>query len=329
MSAVPSEGAEVALDSGATTRSRRTRLVLRWLPLALWAAGSVAVVAVLGLPYTRDAVFVWVLLGALAVSLGDIGGWLRGVVVDWLPFFLVLTAYDLARGGADGWLAPTHFLPQADVDVWLSGGAVPSVWLQQHLHHPGQVQWFEVAAFLVYVSHFFVTPLLAAVLWVRDRRRFRRFAAPLALLTLLGCITFVVFPAAPPWMASEHGLIPPTTRLIPQLWSWIGVGAEQGFVGTGYQYANDVAAVPSLHAALALLVAIAIWPQRRWARLLVAAYPLAMALAIVYTAEHYVADVLLGWIYAVASFAAIRWIARRLEARASDRRKTIIPAASR
>jgi hypothetical protein len=272
---------------------------------------------------------VWVLLGALAVSLGDLGGWLRGVVVDWLPFFLVLTAYDLARGGADGWLAPTHYLPQADVDAWLFGGAVPTVWLQQHLHQPGQVRWFEVAAFLVYVSHFFVTPLLAAALWVRDRWRFRRFAASLALLTLLGCVTFVLFPAAPPWMASAHGLIPPSVRLIPQLWTWIGVGAEQGVVGTGYHYANDVAAVPSLHAALALLVALSVWPQRWWARALVAAYPLAMALAIVYTGEHYFADVLLGWIYAVASFAAIRWAAVRLGARRAGRRMAIISVASR
>ena len=56
------------------------------------------------------------------------------------------------------------------------------------------MQWFEVAAFAVYVSHFFATPLLAAVLWLRDRWRFRRFAAALALLTLLGCITFVALP---------------------------------------------------------------------------------------------------------------------------------------
>jgi PAP2 superfamily protein len=258
---------------------------------------------------------VWVLLGALAVSLGDLGGWLRGVLVDWLPFFLVMTAYDLTRGGADGWLAPTHFLPQADVDRWLFGGQIPSVWLQAHLHDPGRVQWFELAAFVVYVSHFFVTPLLAAVLWVRDRWRFRRFAASLALLTLLGCITFVAFPAAPPWMASERGLIGPSVRLIPQLWEWSGVGAETGLVGTGYRYANEVAAVPSLHAALALLVALSVWPRRWWARVLVASYPLAMACAIVYTGEHYVADVLLGWLYAVASFLAIRRITVGLTAR--------------
>jgi membrane-associated phospholipid phosphatase len=306
------------------------RRLLQVLPLGIWIAGSIAAVAVFRqVPLTRDLVFVWVLLGVLSVSLGDVRGWGRGVVFEWLPFFLVMTVYDLARGGADGWIAPTHFLPQADVDAWLFGGTFPTVWLQEHLHQPGHVRWFEGAAFFVYVSHFCVAPILAAVLWVRDRRRFRRFAASLVLLTLLGCLTFVVFPAAPPWLASQQGVIPPTARLMGDLWGWVGLDSESGIVGTGYAYANDVAAVPSLHAALALLVALAIWPRRWWARLLVAAYPLAMALAIVYTGEHYVSDVLLGWIYAVASFAAIRWAAVRLEARRADTRMAIISAASR
>jgi membrane-associated phospholipid phosphatase len=123
--------------------------------------------------------------------------------------------------------------------------------------------------------------------------------------------------------------IGPTTRLIPELWSWSGVGASDGLVGTSYRYANEVAAVPSLHAALALLVALSAWPRRGWARPLVAAYPLAMALAIVYTGEHYVSDVLLGWLYAVASYAAIGWVAARLERRRGEGMRAIIPVASR
>ena len=85
-----------------------------------------------------------------------------------------------------------------------------------------------------------------------------------------------------------------------------------------------MAAVPSLHAALALLVALCVWPRHWWARLLVAAYPLAMALAIVYTGEHYVADVLLGWVYTVAGFLAIRWaFARVRPARFRASRSTV------
>lgn len=310
MSTAPPAERAAAAHHGAT--EPRARL-LRWLPLAVWAAGTVAIVAVLGLPYTRDWVFVWVLLGTLAFSLGDIDGWARGVALDWLPFFAVMTLYDLARGGADGWLAPTYFMPQADADAWLFGGTLPTVWLQEHLHDPGRVQWFEARAFLVYVSHFFVAPLLAAWLWVRDRWRFRRFAAALALLTLLGCLTFVAFPAAPPWLASREGLIEPTTRMMGDLWAWFGIEPTEGVVGTGYRYANDVAAVPSLHAALSLLVVLFAWPRRRWAQALVASYPVAMTFAIVYTAEHYVVDALLGWIYAVASFVAIRRLFARFQ----------------
>jgi membrane-associated phospholipid phosphatase len=81
----------------------------------------------------------------------------------------------------------------------------------------------------------------------------------------------------------------------------------------GYQYANATAAVPSLHAAFSLLVAITLWPiaGRRWRPLLVA-YPLAMAFTVVYTGEHYVADVLLGWLYTTGSVLAVRAVRGRL-----------------
>jgi membrane-associated phospholipid phosphatase len=289
---------------------------------AVWLGGTVAFVAAFGIPTTRDWIFAWVLLGALALSRGDVEGWARGVVRDWLPFFATLTLYDLARGGADGLIAPTYYMPQADADAWLFGGAIPAPWLQERLHEPGRVQWFEAAAFAVYLSHFFATPLLAGALWLRERARFRRLVLSLLLLAAMGCATYVLFPAAPPWLASEQGLIEDTTRLMPELWSWVGLGATDGLVGTGYRYANDVAAVPSLHAAVALLVALVLWPRRRWAQALVAAYPIAMAAAIVYTGEHYVVDVLLGWIYAVVSVLAVRWIAARRDARQAELLRT-------
>ena len=64
-----------------------------------------------------------------------------------------------------------------------------------------------------------------------------------------------------------------------------------------------------------MLIVLFFWRSRRWRwRILLAAYPLAMAFALVYTAEHYVSDVLLGWLYAVGAFVAVeaflRWRAR-------------------
>ncbi len=44
-----------------------------------------------------------------------------------------------------------------------------------------------------------------------------------------------------------------------------------------------------------------------------------MSFTLVYTGEHYVADVLLGWIYALATYLAVTriraWLARRKQAR--------------
>lgn len=294
-------------------------------PLA-WVAATVGFVAFEGLPLTRDWIAAWVLLGLLAFSLGDVGGWLRGVVIDWLPFFGLLALYDLLRGAADGLIFEPFFLPQVDVDRFLFGGQVPTVWLQERLYEPGTLPWYGVIAWIVYMSHFFATPLLAGVLWKLDRWRFRRFAVTVGVLALLGFATYALFPAAPPWMAAQDGLIGPTARIIPEIWGQLGFPARFGVVGTGYQYANDVAAVPSLHAAYSLLIALELWPRaapadavRRWRRaalrVLLMAYPLTMAFALVYSGEHYVVDVLLGWLYAVGAFYGVRWAFARWAAR--------------
>ena len=85
----------------------------------------------------------------------------------------------------------------------------------------------------------------------------------------------------------------------------------EGLFERGQEYSNPVAAVPSLHAAYTLLFAIYLWRVRRWARPLLAAYVAAMAFALVYTAEHYVADILLGWAYCVFAVWVVHRIADR------------------
>ena len=85
----------------------------------------------------------------------------------------------------------------------------------------------------------------------------------------------------------------------------------------GWEYSNPVAAVPSLHAAYTLLVTLFLWRVARWARPLLALYPLAMAFALVYTAEHYVFDILLGWAYTLVAV----WIVGRIADRGNELRR--------
>ena len=55
-------------------------------------------------------------------------------------------------------------------------------------------------------SHFFLSFLMAGVLWVRDHKAFRRFMALYVTLMLSGFLTYVLYPAMPPWLASKERL---------------------------------------------------------------------------------------------------------------------------
>src|SRR5262249_10138101 len=85
-------------------------------------------------------------------------------------------------------------------------------------------------------------------------------------------------------------------------WDYLGLhNIAVLFSGTNI-YANDIAAIPSLHAAYPLMIAIVFWKHRGWAvRAAMVLYVIVMALVLVYTAEHYVVDILLGWLYAVGT----------------------------
>jgi hypothetical protein len=278
------------------------------LATVIWSLG--------GIPASRDTLVPLLAGGIAAASATSIERLRRVVValvVDWAPFVLALWLYDLVRGVADGNWMPIHYRPQVRVDELIGFGAVPTVWLQDRLWGGIEdVHWWDYAVWAVYVSYFFVPTLVLAALWVRDRAAFRRLAAMVVGLAVAGCATYVLFPAAPPWLAYRHGSLAPVHRIVPTVSSHVPVIAFQPLWETGQAYANDVAAVPSLHGAYTLLVVLFLVRRlrSRWRHLLWL-YPVAMAFVLVYTAEHYVSDVLLGWAYAVAVCAAVEWAARR------------------
>jgi membrane-associated phospholipid phosphatase len=113
-------------------------------------------------------------------------------------------------------------------------------------------------------------------------------------------------------MASRDGDLGPTVRIV----GFVSKAAPIDYFGSlwehGTRYANDVAAMPSLHAAYAMLIALFFWSRVGWRwRLLLAAYALGMGFALVYTGEHYFSDVLAGWLYAGCAALAVELVARR------------------
>ncbi len=116
--------------------------------------------------------------------------------------------------------------------------------------------------------------------------------------TTLGYITYFLFPAVPPWLASQRGELVATHRIVRELWDYLGRhDIASAFSGSNV-LANDVAAIPSLHGAYPVMIAAFFWRRSAGlARSGLALYAAAMAFGLVYAAEHYVVDIVLGWLY--------------------------------
>lgn len=286
--------------------------------LAIFVVASIFAVTAFGLPLAREVILLWILSGLLAVSLADLRGWGRGMIVDWLPFIGALFAYDLLRGriGSNPIFEP-HVLPQIRFDEWLFNGLVPTVELQASYFDPDRLAWWDVAAWAVYLTHFFAALVIAAVLWRVARPRFLEFRAMLLTLTFAAFATYALYPAAPPWMASDDGVIGPVNRTVGGVWEQLGVSPAAAIFERGSTFSNQVAAIPSLHTAYPVLFLCFFWSRGGWIRNLCLAYALAMSVTLVYTGEHYVFDVVLGWIYAVVAFLAVK----RVRAHLADRRE--------
>ncbi len=305
--------------SGVDDPDRRWRPTRLQTSMFLWLVFVGLLLAKWHLSTNQNLLFVIIGSGLIAAGAGRLHH-IGQVVKDWFPLFLILFVYSELRNLAGNWFT-VHVTPQIDFDKWLFG-TVPTVWLQRQLFTPGTLHWYDVAAFFVYLSHFFTSLIVAAVLWKFAYPRFKRFVVLFISLTFAGFITYALFPAAPPWLASQSHNIPPTARIVDEVWTHIGLRSGASLFSAKSNLANPVAAVPSLHAAYPVLLMLFFWNSaKRW-RWLLPLYPLAMAFALVYTGEHYVFDIVLGWIYAVVvyfvgTWAMNAWSRRRAAARAA------------
>ncbi len=185
-------------------------------------------------------------------------------------------------------------------------GAVPTVWLQGRLL-AGSGSWYDVLASLVYITHFPVLPLVTAWIWFRRRERIRSWYAGVLTLTALGVLLYTVYPAAAPWLGSEYGAVGQVERIPGRGWEVLHLDVVQTLLGEALSGGNPVAAMPSLHAATPMLLTLFFWAdQRWWSRVAMVLYVAVMAVALVYTGEHYAIDVLIGWLVAAVAVLAAR-----------------------
>jgi PAP2 superfamily len=283
-----------------------------------------------GLAFNRELLLLYIATGLVAASIGR-GRTAFAVLRDWLPFALVLLLYDLSRGAATLLGAPTLWGFQPDADRWLFFGTVPTVWLQERLKLP-QPPWWEVIISGIYMSFFVLPYVVAGVLWLHNRSDWAAFIRRFVALSFAALVVYIVMPAAPPWAAArctpadiatgpsdphcmyrssamvpDGGLLgamhtsqPGSHQFVERIstrgWGTLHLQSAGALVNSGQASVNLVAAIPSLHAALTAMISIFLWRRvRRGWRPVLVAYPLAMAFVLVYSAEHFVVDILLGW----------------------------------
>jgi membrane-associated phospholipid phosphatase len=99
-------------------------------------------------------------------------------------------------------------------------------------------------------------------------------------------------------------------RVVAEMWGHVGLQPAQALFENHGEFYNQVAALPSLHAAYPMLLLLFFWRDGRWVRLGLAVYVLAMGFTLVYSGEHYVSDILVGWAYAGAVYGAVAAVSR-------------------
>ncbi len=232
-----------------------------------------------------------------AIALGR--GW--AFVLDWGPFLLLVLSWQATAGLADQLGRPVHVTGPLRAEQWLFRGTIPTVWLQDRLFDPTRARWYDWAATVQHALHFVLPVALGLVLWLRSRRLYWRYIAAVLALFYLGFAGYALYPAAPPWLAGLQGLIPPVHRVAVETLLRIPASAP---IGLAYNHMNPnpVAAMPSLHAALPLLLALVVIRLCGWRALPVLLYPVTMGFSLVYLGEHYVVDVLAGYATAVVAY---------------------------
>ena len=216
-----------------------------------------------------------------------------------LPFVVLLLVYESFRGIAHQLNSHVNYTLAPHIDR-LIFGKLPIDYLQQWLWR-GHTSWYDIVFYIPYML-FFVIPLgLALLVWKTRPKFYWQVVTTYLMVFFSAFLTFLLFPTAPPWLAAQNHYIEPITRISSNVWASLGI---KNFPSLYSHIApNPVAAVPSLHAACATLLALFVFKLygRRWG-LVSLIYPALIYVGVVYEGEHYVFDVITGIIYALVLY---------------------------
>ena len=212
------------------------------------------------------------------------------------------------------------------IDIALHGGTAPWAWLQPLLGHPLLTGLLNVA------YHFWFLLFYALLYWlILDTRRPLLRMQFLLSFTIawivLGSVAALLFSSAGPCYYGHFHASDPYAPLMAYLHDSnhsIPVWAlkVQDMLWQGYQSGGTVgelgiSAMPSMHVATSVLMALVAWPTRRAAGIALAAFTVLIMLGSVHLGWHYALDGYVGAAGAVLIWQAVGLALRRRGAPAS------------
>lgn len=222
------------------------------------------------------------------------------------PFVALLLIYESFRGLVPSLNQRVDYTILPAIDRWIGFGHLPTVKLQEWLW-TGSIRWFDFILYGFYMLHFVLPVALALWIWRTRETWYWRYIISFLVLSFSGFICFLLFPASPPWLASDKALIEPVVRISSSVWAAFGI---QDFPSLYNRISpNPVAAMPSLHAAYATLFSIFVYKiyGKKWA-LLSVVYPMSIYFGTIYQGEHYAIDEIAGALLAFFAF----WVTPKL-----------------
>ncbi|HZS43638.1 MAG TPA: phosphatase PAP2 family protein [Blastocatellia bacterium] len=261
----------------------------------------------------------WLLLLAVpGALLSDERG--KKLFFDWSPIFFFWLAYDRLRLLQPLLLDRVYvrgpFRAELSLFGWLASGRVPPNAARDWLAaHSNSFFWpaFHIAMQCVYMSHLFFLPLVLVALWIagltrtRWRMVFVNLMWSLVTLNVFGLIGYLVFPAAPPWWITIHGLEQPTQALVAQ--TSLASGMDGSIIQHMIATAPDwFAAIPSMHGAYPILLFLVLrrFNVGKLLLAIVALYAAAMWTATVVLNQHYIIDLIIGGSLSIITFLIYR-----------------------
>jgi PAP2 superfamily len=210
----------------------------------------------------------------------------------WFGFLL---AYQVARGVADRNTSKAFENALTVIDLEQSADALFELSLQRITHSSELLT--ELTLWTYWMSQFTVVGL--ALLWVYLRRNdaFLRFRNTIMLANVIGLVGYALLPTAPPRMFPGFGFV-------DTLAQFGSVNHGSGLVELA---SNPYAAMPSLHAADALIVGVVLATvvRRRIFKLLWLIWPAWVWFTVMGTANHFWLDIVAGIVVAGVAAAVI------------------------